>query len=117
MPRTSIVATNFEMFSGDMRVLRVTVLDQDDVVIDLTGLSAASFVIATRHGASPKVSYTLGAGIVVTDAVNGIMEVTILAVDSEPLRGAYAYELSITDASLRKTTVLFGGATMRVNTL
>jgi hypothetical protein len=104
------------MFSGDMRVLRVTVLDQDDNVIDLTGLSAAVFVIAKRHGAASKVSYTLGSGITVTDAANGIMEVTILAADTEPLGGAYVHELSITDAANRRTTVLFGSITMRVNT-
>lgn len=115
MPRQTIVASNFEMFSGNTRVLKVTVLDQDEAIVDLSG-AAATFVVMRAHGQPAIITKTVGSGIVITDAVNGLLEITLLEADTEPLRGVHRHELEITDASGRKTTVLFGNITIRVNT-
>ena len=107
MARTKIVATNFEMFSGDTRVLAVLVLDQDGAVENITSSSAA-FAIMKRHGQTPLIAKAIGSGIVLIDPANGRLEVTLDPADTEPLAGAHAYELALTDNSGRKTTVLFG---------
>lgn len=114
MPRTAIVAANFEMFSGNTRVLKVNVLDQDEAVVDLTG-ATAEFIFAKRAGHEAIFSKTVGSGIVITDAANGLLEVTLAPADTETLSGAYYHELEVTDAGGRKTTVLFGTATVRRN--
>lgn len=115
MPRTTIVATNFEMFSGNTRVLKVSVLDQDEAVVDITGASA-EYIFAKRAGHSPAIfSKTVGSGIVITDATAGLLEVTIVPADTESLVGAYHHELEIQDASGRRTTVLFGTVNVRLN--
>lgn len=114
MPRTTIIATNFEMFSGNTRVLKVSVLDQDEAVVDITGASA-EYIFAKRAGHNAIFSKTVGSGIVVTDAIAGLLEVTILPADTEALAGAYHHELEIQDASGRRTTVLFGTVTVRLN--
>ena len=115
MPRTTIVASNFEMYSGNTRLLKVSVLDQDDAIVDLSGASA-TFVLMKRPGQVAMITKTVGAGITITNAVGGEMEVLLVPADTEPLRGAFAYEVEVTDASGRKTTVLFGTVTIKVNT-
>lgn len=115
MPIQRLIPTNIEMFSGNTKLLRVTVLDQDSVVVDLTGASA-TYVVTTRRGNVPLISKTVGAGITITDAVNGVLEVTLAPADTEPLQGAHSHELKVTDAAGRQTTVLFGSLSILVNT-
>lgn len=115
MPRTKIVPSNFEMFSGNTRVLKVAVLDQDEVKVDLTG-ATATFVLMPAPGQVATLTKTVGSGIVITDALNGLLEITLLPADTDPLRGTFAHELEVTDAVARKTTVLFGTVNIKVNT-
>ena len=102
------------MFSGNTRVLRVTVLDQDEVVVDITG-ATAEFIMAKRPGKSAVVTKTVGSGIVITDATNGLLEITLEPADTETLSGTFHHELEVTDLGGRKTTVLFGTVTVRLN--
>lgn len=110
-----MVASNFDMFSGNTKVIKVVVRDQDDAIVDLSG-ATATFVLMRAPGQSAIISKTVGSGIVITDAVNGLLEITIDPADTEPLRGAHSHELEITDAGGRKSTVLFGTITIMVNT-
>lgn len=115
MPRTRITATNFEMFSGNTRILKVTVLDQDDAIVDLSGASA-DFALSKRPGSTALVTKSVGTGITITDAVAGELEVRLDPADTEPLAGGHYYELEVQDASGRRTTVLFGTIQIRKNT-
>ncbi len=114
MPKQTLIPSNFEMFSGNTKVLKVAVLDQDDVVVDLTGASA-DYAFSERPGTPALFTKSVGSGIVITDDVNGLLEVTINPADTESLSGTFHHELEVTDAAGRKTTVLFGTATVRLN--
>ncbi len=116
MPRLKVIPTNFEMFSGNTRLLEVTVLDQDDAVVDLTGAQAVDYSLAKAAGKAAIFEKTLGTGVTITDAVNGVLQITLLPADTEDLRGTFYQELEVTDAAGRITTVLFGTVTIRVNT-
>lgn len=100
------------MFAGDTKVLSVTVQDQDDAIVDLTG-AAAEWVLAKQHGAAALITKTVGSGITITQPLNGQLEVLMQPADSVQLRGSYAYQLEITDAFSRKSTVLYGTIAIR----
>lgn len=115
MPITRLIAQNFESFSGDTAVFNMTVMDQDAVAKDITGASVR-FVMARKPGHTPLVDISTGAGITITDAVNGLLTITIPSAATEPLSGAYAYEVELTDVAGRVATVAFGSIAMRRDT-
>lgn len=103
MPSVKVVPYNFEMHSGDDKLITITVLDQDDVAVPLTGASI-SMVIAQRAGSAPIVTK---AGTI-TDDLNGIFEVQLDAADTDSLAGVYHWEAQVTDVNTRKATVAYG---------
>jgi hypothetical protein len=106
----------YELFSGNTGVFNVTVLDQDSVAQDITGASAR-FTVSRRAGdANPLIDLGVGTGIAITDATNGLVTITVPAADTEPLSGAYRWELEITDVAGRVATVAYGSITFITNT-
>jgi len=114
MAVTKLIAQMIELFSGDTKLINITVLDQDSVVVDLTGASV-DFIIAKYPGHTALITKTIGSGVVLTDAANGIMDVTLLPADTESLQGAYNFQCKVTDLSGRESTVLHGTVTILKN--
>ena len=102
-----IIAQNYQLFSGDTAVFKVTVKNQADQAQDITGATAL-FTIARRPEDTPVVQLTTGTGITIDDAVTGKVTITVPSTDTDPLHGAYRWELQMTDAVGRVSTVAFG---------
>ena len=80
--------------------------------IDLAGALGVRFTARYRSDDTTAVfTKTLGAGIVVTDAVGGLATVTISHADWSAYtgRGALVYDVEVTTAAGKVSTVLKGG--------
>jgi hypothetical protein len=106
-------ATALEIVSGDDMVIEVTVTDRNTGAgVDLTGASAR-FAIAMRGSLKTVCTKATGSGINVTDPEDGILEVELVAADTESLAGTYDYELQVVDASGNRSTPLYGTIAIR----
>jgi hypothetical protein len=108
MSAVKVVPSNFEMFSGDSKLLIVDTLDQADAVVDITG-ATISMVISKRVGSSVLVTK---AGTI-TDGVNGVFQVDLAPADTASLNGVHYFEMQMTDVSARVSTVVFGSLTIK----
>jgi len=107
------MATDFEMFSGDNKILSVSVVDSAGVAVDLTS-ATASWQLARSNDAAPLIQKaTGGSGIVITDAAGGVLEITLSASDTDALKGSFYHELQVIDTSGNIATVLAGNATIK----
>ncbi len=105
------------MTSGDDHTLNATIRDaleaDDGVVVDLSGLMAAEWVLSKRKNTVEIINKTLGSGITVVDAANGRLDVTLVPADTADLSGKYYHECEIKDVSGKTKTVFWG--TGRIN--
>jgi len=108
---------DISLHSGDSRVLRVTVTDENAAALDIT---AAVFIWALSkkdaETVSPKgtpiVTKTMAVGsIEITNAPGGVIEITLAPADTAALAGEFYHELQMTlDGAI--STVLYGQATI-----
>jgi len=100
---------NFDLHADRDRVLVFTVTDSVAVLTNLSG-STLSFAMSTKVSPfTPIFTKTSPAGgIVITDAVNGVFEVTIDDVDTTGLDGEFRYEVLMTDPAAKKATLVEG---------
>lgn len=103
---------NIEFHAGDDKRLEVTVRDEDDAVVDLTGIESAKWSLAKTANSTALVTHTLNDNISVVAATSGRINIIIDAADTEGLRGVYYHEAEITDASGKTGTILYGSATI-----
>ena len=99
---------NFEMWQGDDKVLRVTVVDDADVPVDISG-STIKWVIYKRTGENVVLSKTLASGIALTVPASGIFEITLDRADTLNLLGnSFNHEAELSDASNNRSTIFTG---------
>ncbi len=108
---------DFAMHRGDQRCITFRVVDQETPAgaLDITGVALEwniskkqTDAVAPLGAVLLNPSKTIGAGITVTDAINGLGEVLLLSVDTVGRRPAdYYHELQITAAGV-PTTILYG---------
>ena len=110
MTQTKVIASNFEMFSGDSKLLTTQVLDQDDAIVDIAGATIS--MVISKH---PKSAALVTKAGVITDGPNGTFTVDLAPTDTEDLQGAYYFEQQLTDTGGRKSTVVAGTVTIKVD--
>lgn len=104
-----LVPQNFELVSGDDKNLNFTTLDQNDVVVDLTGAIIVWALSQTASSKTPLLRFTSPKHVTITDAVKGKFSVKILAWHSRRLRaGDYCHQARVQSSSGLRTTVAFG---------
>ena len=95
---TTAVQTNFSFYKGED--VAVT-----DTMSPATGISGWSlqFTLRKNYGdPTPLLTKTIGAGITVTDAVNGVFTIALANADTANLApGAYVYDIERTNAGNR----------------
>ncbi len=91
------MSLDFEMVSGDTKKLKITINNSDDTPYDITGSTDIKWQLFINN--TPEISKDLGAGIIITDGVNGILTISIDPADTDNLEGTYFHELQIKDAS------------------
>jgi hypothetical protein len=111
MTIVKLTPQDFEVVSGNDKELNVTVLDQDDLPISLTG---AVIAWAYSRAASNKTriqTYTSPTNITIilpqTGSNKGKVRIDVQAVDTEPLVGDYYHEARMTAAG-KKSTIMYG---------
>lgn len=105
-----------EVFSGNDVELSVTVTDSDsDGPLDLSGAQELIWALAKSAQATALIEKTLVDGITITSALDGRLTIQLDAADLEPLRGTYYHELRLTNSLGKKSTLMYGEATIQVN--
>jgi hypothetical protein len=110
---------SFDMHAEDSKILQITVKDANSgSLIDLSGCTA-KWQMARQLTSLPFTFYSLPivskdttSGIVITDPIHGVMQITLLPTDTSGLRGAYYHELRVTDTGGNEQTVLVGTITI-----
>lgn len=97
-------------YQGDPFGIEVTVTDQADVVLDLTGYSGLMQVRTDVADLQPVIAAT--GTVTITDAANGVLEAVISQSDMADLAGVYRYDLQVTDGTGAIQTLLAGRFTV-----
>lgn len=98
------ITKEHEFFTGTDRVLQFSVVDADDVAVNITGW-ALQWVLVRAPGAAASsghlVSKTVGSGITITNGAGGVCQVAVEDADTDGLEGSdsplYRHELRRTD--------------------
>ena len=105
----TMMGQDFQMLSGNYRLLRCTVVDDNQNPVDLSGF------INFRWGAKsnyrlphPSVEKELGDGIQLEQGEVNVALVELLPADTINLKGTYHHELKGTDLNGNPTTLLTG---------
>lgn len=100
---------SFPAMSGDQLSLPITVRDNNDAIVDLTG-GAAVFKMARTPDSVPTIDSTASpaTATAVLTPLSGLITVTITDENTEALRGDYYYECKFTDVSGREAVVARG---------
>jgi len=113
-----------EIYQGNRRDLIFTVRDEGgSSAKDITGMTATFAISRTNDEGVPlktpvvdHSSSDASPQVVITDYVNGIVEVAILQADTENLAaGEYYFELELTDVSSNSVVVATGTLTVYTN--
>ena len=107
MALRTLLETNFSMVSGDSKDIVVSVLDERDQVVPITGASA-TFILSMTEFTAALVTKTVGSGIVITDGPGGVLTVSLLPADTEPLIGQHYFEIELIDSGGKESTIVVG---------
>lgn len=115
--------TKESWFEDNKRLLKFTLTDKDqtpNVVLNISGLDLVFSITAgarTDYGDAPDFVKTSNpaAGIVKTDAVNGLCEVTIDDADVAGFDGDYYWQLEAVDGTGAKTMLADGEVEFSLN--
>ena len=121
---TRLSASTVTYFSGETVSLVITVLDDDDVAVSMTG-ATIKFAIARKIGgtavisteASPKTATSAISANSASPSVNNIVTVTISAANTEALVGLYEFECKATDAGGNEAVIAYGSINFKKNQL
>ena len=109
---------SFPAMSGDELVLPITVRDNAGDIVNLSGASAR-FAMARKPRATiidiDTAASPATASVIFTDAVNGLLTVTITDENTEVLEGDFYYECKVTDSSGREAVTNRGWISFAVN--
>lgn len=105
--------SDFSMHSGDDLTLSVTVKDAAGAVVDVTGATGVFGIGKTDSNGEPKGAPLAEPVVAVEDGPNGVLSVTIVPANTADLAGDYWYELELTGADTKVSTVLYGTLTVQ----
>lgn len=96
------------MVQGEDKTLEITVVGENGSAKNITG-ATITWVLAKTVGDTALVTKsTGGSGISITDAVNGVFQVTLDGSDTTNYSGVYHHEAEVEDTSGNKNTVTVG---------
>lgn len=99
---------NITINAGDTYIHEVLIRDSANAVIDISGRTYAADLKRSQGSDDVVLSFTTG----ITDAVNGVMQFSASAVQTDALQsGKYFYDLRETNGSV-VLTILKGDATV-----
>ena len=84
------------MVSGDTKILNITAQTSTGTALNLNG-ATITWQLFPLGGGTALVTKSIGSGITVTDASNGVFQVKIDPADTASLAGSYNHEVQIVD--------------------
>lgn len=99
--------------AGEYKKFSVTIKNGSGTAINLTGATPIQYGISQTEGGARILTKTLGSGITITDAANGVLEIVITAADLAGKEGEFHHELSITESSGNKSCAFTGKLTVK----
>jgi len=105
---------DFEITSGDSMSLVVTVVDDTDAAVNITGYSA-SWKVADGPTDDAEIKKSVGSGITLTTPASGILTIAIAASNTSDMAGIYYHELQLTDGSSNVSTALYGRLSIKAD--
>ncbi len=124
MPTTRLTPQNFEIVSGNDKRINVTVLDEDDVPVDITGAVIVWAVSATNRNKSRIFTYTSPTNITIILPQTGLdigkFRIDVQNGDTEPLsptksKRDYYHEARMVSSGGQRSTVMIGTMTVLRN--
>lgn len=109
---TKLTASSLTAISGTTLSIPITVLDDNDVAVDMTGATIA-FVIARSVGATAAVS--IAAGTASSSIASNVVTISVTAANTEALQGSYYFECKATDTSSNVAVIAYGTITFGAN--
>lgn len=113
----ALTCQNFTLYQNDDKILDITVRDENEALVDISGTSAAQWIVKKfADSTTVDITKTLAASQinVATSGANGVVLVTIASTDTTSLAiGEYYHELRITDAAGKDTTICIGTIDLR----
>ncbi len=104
-----LVPQDFQMVSGNDKTLNFTVLDENDLVVDLTGATIVWALADSEKSKSRIITYTSPVNVTITTPLEGKFSVSIQSADTEPLKPKdYYHEARVTSSGGDVTTVAIG---------
>jgi hypothetical protein len=97
---------NLEMVQGDTRKVVVTVYDQIDTPLNITGCDITW--ILYKSPSTIKLTKTVDSGIVLTSPLLGVFEILLESEDTINLLGEYKHECRLEDVSNNASTIFTG---------
>ena len=102
-----------EMFRGDGRNYEITITDEDDVVVDITGAKIWFTLKSSYDEADADAEFQLSSAdaseIALTDPVNGIAEIYISNDNTKDLLGqTYYFDVQLVELGEQPRTVIRG---------
>ena len=108
---------DFEFFQNDDLTIQVTIRDENEALVDVSGASAAQWIMQKYpESITTDITKTLAGGEidVATSGASGVVTITILSADTASLAsGEYYHELRITDATGSDSTITVGEINLR----
>ncbi len=115
---TKLKPQNFELTSGNDKVLNFVHRNEDGNIVDITGATISWALANSQKAKSRIIFYTTPVNVTIVNAVKGEYRVDIQAGDTEPLTGRdYYHEVRITSAGGVVHTAAFGTVTVRRNVI
>lgn len=99
------------MWQGDTKVITCTTYNATGGITNLTGGTIEYKLYETDY--TVQVTKTTSSGIVITDAANGVFQVTLSPSDTLTLLGTYLHEAELTDANSAVSTLFIGDVTIK----
>lgn len=100
---------DFTMYSGDTKVLEVTVRDPQGAVVDITGKAITWALSPTVNSSSNLIDKTVGDGLTIINGAAGRYNVLLNPIDTVDLQGSYYHE-SLLDDNGTISTIMAGKA-------
>jgi hypothetical protein len=106
------MTTQIDMFKGDHKTLRLTVIDGNGDAVDLAGASlifSLKFIATASTALIEKTSAKPAEIDILTPTTNGIAEIFLLPADTTSLRPkVYTFDVQLTDSGGKISTLLRG---------
>ena len=119
---TKLTSAEVTFFSGETARIPITVLDDDDTAVSMTG-ATIKFEMARKVGGSAVIS-TETSPVTATAAISNntaspqvanIVTVTITAANTEALVGLYYFECRAIDVSSNESVIAYGSINFKKN--